>query len=101
LGTGQGVDPGGGLIQNQQVGVVEQSAAQAQLLFHAARKLARGPVQKRVQVGGARERVDAAPALGGIVAEQSPEELQVLFDRQRAVQIFAQSLRPVGVAIAV
>ena len=47
------IDAGGRLVQNQQVGVVDQRAAEAELLLHAARELAapagrrrgRGPVR--------------------------------------------------------
>ena len=36
----------GRLVEHQQVGVVDQRAAQAELLLHAARELARRPLQK-------------------------------------------------------
>ena len=36
LAPGQGIDTGGGLVENQQVRVVDERAAQPKLLLHAA-----------------------------------------------------------------
>ena len=42
----------GGFVQNQQIGVVHQGAAQAQFLLHAARQFARGAVEEGGKVRG-------------------------------------------------
>mmetsp|Transcript_32976 Transcript_32976/g.77337 ORF Transcript_32976/g.77337 Transcript_32976/m.77337 type:complete len:391 (-) Transcript_32976:501-1673(-) len=96
----QRVHAGGGLVEDQQVGVVDQRAAQAQLLLHAARELAGRPRQKGQQPGAAAELVDAPAPFGRAVAEQAAEELQVLLHRQRRVEVAAQALRHVGDARA-
>ncbi|MEA3219506.1 MAG: hypothetical protein OZX49_00596 [Immundisolibacter sp.] len=96
LAPRQRIDAGGGLVQDQQVRVVDQRAAQAELLLHAAGQLAGRPVQKWEQPGGARERLDPPCPLAAVVAEQAGEELEVLGDRQRRVEVLAQALRHVG-----
>ncbi|CAM2150331.1 hypothetical protein PT2222_230055 [Paraburkholderia tropica] len=94
------VDARGRFVEDQQVGVVDQRAAQAELLLHAAREFARGAREKRIEAGAARERVDAAAALVFVVAEQAAEELQILFDRERGIEVLAEPLRHVGDARA-
>ncbi len=75
---------------------MNERTAQPQFLFHAPGELAGGPLQKGVQAGAACEFVNAAAALGSIVAEQAREELQVFFHRERGVQVLAQPLRHIG-----
>ena len=94
------VHPRGRLVQDQQVGVVDQGAAQAQLLFHPARKHARGAGQEALQPRAAGQLVDAAAPSRRVLAEQPAEELQVFFHRQRRVEVPAQALRHVGNARA-
>jgi len=96
----QRVDAGGRLVQDQQVRVVDEGAAQPELLLHAARELAGRARQKGVQAGAVCQRVDAAPAFIGIMAEQAGEELQVFLHRQGGVEVLAQALRHVGNARA-
>ena len=81
LGAGQRIDAGGRLVQDEQVGVVDQGAAQAQLLLHAAGELARRALQEFLQPGGLGQVVDAPAPLGRVVAEQAGEELQVFLHR--------------------
>ena len=96
----QRVHAGRGLIQNQQVGVVDEGAAQRQLLLHAARELAGRAGEEFLQSGALGQIVDARPALGRVMAEKAPEELQILLHRQRGVEVLAQALRHVGNARA-
>ena len=51
LAARQRVDPCGRLVEDQQVRIVDQRAAQRQLLLHAARQLAGRPVGKRIEAG--------------------------------------------------
>jgi hypothetical protein len=96
LAPRQRIDAGGGFVQDQQVRVVDERAAQAELLLHAAGQLAGRPVQKREQAGGARQHFDAPCPLVAVVAEQAGEEVEVLGDRQRRVEVLAETLRHVG-----
>ena len=96
----EGIHAGGRLVQNQQVGVVDQRAAKAKLLLHAAGEFAGRAIQERLQTGAAREVVDAMTPLGRTVAEQSGKELQVFLDRQCRVEVLAQPLRHIGDAWA-
>ncbi len=87
-------------VEDEQIRIVDQRAAQAELLLHAPGELARGALAEFVEARAAREIVDAALALGGVVSEELPEELQVLVDRERRVQVLAEPLRHVGDARA-
>ena len=100
LRAGQRVYAGGGLVQNQQIGVVDQCAAQTQLLLHAARQLACGAREKLLQPRALRQIVNACAAFGLVVAKQAGKKLQVFFDRQGRVEVFAQALRHIGNARA-
>ena len=53
-----------------------------------------------MQASAAGEVINAATALGGVVAKEAGKELQVFFYRQGGVEVFAQALRPVGNARA-
>ncbi|MNZ46506.1 hypothetical protein D3C78_641890 [compost metagenome] len=96
----QRVDAGGRLVEDQQVGIVDQRAAQPELLLHAAGELARRAVGERRQPGAAQQVGDAPLTLGLLVAKQAAEEIDVLEHRQRRIQILAQPLRHVGDARA-
>ena len=80
LGARQRVYAGGGLVENEQIRVVDQCAAQGQLLLHAARELACRARQKFFQAGALRQIVDAQAALGLVMPEQACKELQVFLD---------------------
>ena len=76
----------GRLIEDEQVGVVHQGAAQGHLLLHATRQLASGPIRKRRHARGRQQAPDAPIALGLGYAEQARSEVHVVVDRKRAVQ---------------
>ena len=71
LAARQRIDAGGRLVEDQQVRVVDQRAAQAELLLHAAGELAGRAVGEGRQAGGLQQLGDAAFALGAAVAEQA------------------------------
>ncbi len=96
LSAGQGIHTGGGLVEDQQVRVVDERAAQAQLLLHAARQFARGAMPERGQSGGMQQLVDTTLAFAAVMAEQPAEEIHVLEHRERGVKVLAQTLRHVG-----
>jgi hypothetical protein len=92
----QRVDAGGRFVEDQQVGVVDQRAAQPQFLLHAAGQLARRTLAEGRQAGAAQQVVDAPRALGGALAEQAAEEVEILEYRQRGIEVLAQALRHIG-----
>ena len=96
LAARQRIDAGGRLVEDQQVGVVDQGADQAELLLHAAGQLAGRPVGEAPQPDAVQQLGDAALGLGTAEAEQPGEEVGVLEDRQRRVEVLAQALRHVG-----
>ncbi len=96
----QRVDAGGRLVEDQQVGIVDQRAAQPELLLHAAGQLARRTLGERRQPGALQQVGDAPLALGLVVAEQPTEEVDVLEHRERRVEVLAQPLGHVGDARA-
>ena len=92
----QRVDARGRLVQDEEVGIVDQRAAQAQLLLHAPGELPGGPAGEGRQPRGLQQGGDPPLALQAAVPEQPPEEVDVLEHRQRRVQVLAQPLRHVG-----
>ncbi|MNF53637.1 hypothetical protein D3C84_350370 [compost metagenome] len=71
---------------------MDQRAAQAQLLFHAAGQLACRALGELQQVGGEQQIVHALLAVGFRQAEQRGKELDVFADRQLGIQVAAQAL---------
>jgi hypothetical protein len=96
LAAREGIDAGGRLVQDQEVGIVDERAAEPELLLHAARELAGRPVTEGREPGAGQQLLDAPPALGARLAEQATEEIDVVEDRQRRVEIAPQSLGHVG-----
>ena len=88
------------LIENQKIRVMNQRAAQAEFLLHAPGQLACRALQEFEQASGLGQLIDPLAALCGAMTEQAREELQILLDRERRIQVFAQSLRHVGDARA-
>jgi hypothetical protein len=96
LAARERIDARRGLIEDQQVGVVHERAAQPKLLLHPAGELARRAFAKWRQAGGVEQAVDACPPFGGGLSEEPREEIDVFFHRQRRVQIAAEALRHEG-----
>ena len=91
-----GIDAGGRLIEDQQVRIVDQRAAKAQLLLHAAGKLAGRAVCKGCESGGLQQFCDAPRPLAVTVPEQTAEEIDILEHGERLIEVLPQSLGHVG-----
>ena len=100
LAARQRIDAGGRFVQDQQVGVMDQRAAQPELLPHAARQFLRRPVGERGQAGGIEQLGDAPVAFRPGLAEQAAEERDILAHAEIGVEVAAQTLRHVGDARA-
>ena len=100
LAARQRVDAGRRLVENEQIRIVDQRAAQAELLLHAAGQLAGRAVLERIERGGGQELGDPGAALGRRLPEQPAEEIDVLKHAQRRIKIAAEALRHVGDARA-
>ena len=86
------IDPGRRLVEDEQVGVMNQRAAKPELLLHAPGELARGPTRERRQASALEQSRDARRPLRPGLAKQAPEEINILEDRERRIQIPSQDL---------
>src|SRR5690606_34732341 len=57
------------LIKDHEIGIVDQCAAQPELLFHAARELSRLPISERGEAGGLEQVFDTPLALSRVLPE--------------------------------
>ena len=80
------------LIQNQQIGRMHQRTAQAELLFHPARKLSRRTIRKRRQSCCIEQPLDARLAFGCVQTKQPRVKIDVFLHAQRGIQVFTQAL---------
>jgi hypothetical protein len=92
----QGIHAGRRLVENQQVRVVDQGAAEPKLLLHAARQLAGRPLGEGIEPGAPEQGLDPLAPLAPALAEQPAEERQVLGNREIHVEIAAQTLGHIG-----
>src|SRR5262249_31593238 len=98
--TRERIDAGGGLIKDQQVRIVDQGAAQAELLFHAAGELAGRPAHERVEARRLEQLVDATLPRRLRLTKQSPVKIDALKAAQRRIKFAAEALRHIGDACA-
>ena len=92
----QRIDAGRRLVEDQQVRVMDESAAEPELLFHAAGQGAHGAIGKGRKSRRRQQFLDAFPALCGAEAEKPSEEIEVLFDAQRRIEVLAEALGHIG-----
>ena len=100
LAARQRIDAGGRLVEDEQVGIVDERAAEAQLLLHAAGKLAGGTGLELLEARRREQLVDLRAALGRGQSEQSAEKIDVLEHGERRVEVAAETLRHIGDAAA-
>ena len=86
------IDTGRGLIEDDQVGLVDQGADQAQLLLHAPGELFHGPAAERLQAGQA-EQPRLALGQGRIGhLTHARQKIDVFLDRQVGIEVLTQPL---------
>src|SRR5262249_6678920 len=90
------IDAGRWLVENEKVRIVHQRAAQADFLLHAARELAARPASKRIETCRRQENIDARAALRRRLTEQAAEEIDVVKNAERPIEIAAEPLRHVS-----
>ena len=100
LAAREGIDAGGRLVEDEKVRVVDEGAAEAQLLLHAAGQFARGTRFELLQARRGQKLVDLGATLRRRQSEQSAEEIDVLEDGERRVEVAAEALRHIGDATA-
>ena len=80
LDAGTRVQAGGGLVEQQHLGIVDERVREAQPLLHAAREAEHVGVALVREVDQLEQVADHAPPLGGSEAVAPTEEVQVLPD---------------------
>ena len=96
LGAGEGINPGGRFVEDQQFRIVDQCAAQPELLFHPAGKFPRRAVTERSKPGTGKEIINPQTALFLRLTEQPSEKIHVFKYRQGVIKVLPQSLRHIG-----
>ena len=92
----QRIDAGRRLVEDQQIRIVDQRAAQPELLPHAAGQLLCRPIGERREAGAVEQFGDAPLALVARLPEQAAEELDVLAHAEVGIEVLAEALRHVG-----
>ena len=96
LAARQRIDAGRRLVEDEKVGIVDERAAEAELLLHAAGKLAGGARLELLHGRGGEKFGDARAPLLGALPEQAAEEVDVLEHAQRRIEIAPEALRHIG-----
>ena len=94
------IDAGRRLVEDEKVGIVDERAAEAQLLLHAAGKLAGRTRLELLHRRGGQQFGDARAALLRALTEQATEEVDVLEHAERWVEVASEALRHIGNAAA-
>ena len=100
LAARQRVHAGGRFVEDEQVRLVHERAAQTDLLFHAARELAGGALRKGSKTRRIEQLLDARGALRGGKAEQPRHEVDILPHAEFEIEILAEALGHVSDARA-
>ena len=96
LAAGKRVDAGGGLIQNKQIRIMNQRAAQPEFLAHASRQLLGRAIFKGRQARAVQQFRNSPFALVAGLPEQSTKKLDILADTEVRIEILPQPLWHVG-----
>ncbi|GJD99972.1 hypothetical protein GMJLKIPL_1890 [Methylobacterium isbiliense] len=84
------------LVEDQEVGIMDQRAAEAKLLLHAAGQFPGRAVLEGVEAGRGEKIGDAPPPLARPLAEEPAVEVDVLEHAERRVEVAAEPLGHVG-----
>ena len=95
----QRIHPGGRLVEDQQLGVVDERTAEPELLLHPAGEVHRRTLGEGCETGGRGQLGDALRSGRPVLPEQATEEIQVLPDREAGVEIATEALGHVGNAL--
>ena len=90
------VDAGRGLVEDQQVGVVDERGAEPHLLLHAPREFAGGAVVKGGEAGRLEQAGDPRAPFRRPLAEEPGEEVDVFKNAQLHREVLAEPLRHEG-----
>ena len=85
--AGLGVQPGGGLVEEQQFRFVDERAGDRQPALHAARQGLHPVIGPLAELGELQQAVDPGPQLPPGQVEVPPVDVQVLANRQLQVQV--------------
>ena len=96
LAARERIDAGGRLVEDQQIGIVDEAATKPELLPHAARQFLRRTVGKGCEPGALEKLGDSRVPFGTGLPEQAAEKLDVLADAEVRIKVLAQSLRHIG-----
>ena len=91
-----GSTPVVGSSRMRRSGVVDEGAAEAQLLLHAAGKLAGGTRLELLHARRGEKLGDLGATLGRRQSEQSAKKVDVLEDGERRIEVAAEALRHIG-----
>ena len=92
----QRIDARGRLVEDEEIRIVDQGTAEAQLLLHAARQLAGRPVGEGCKARCMQQAGDPIFPFTTSLAEEPAEKVDILEDRKRGVEVLAQALRHIG-----
>ena len=92
----QRIDAGRRLVENEKIRIMDEAAAKAELLPHAARQLFRQPIGKWRKARAVEQLGDFLIPFGRRLSEQAAEKLDVLADREIGIEVPAQPLRHEG-----
>src|SRR6267378_142410 len=81
LSARERVDAGGRLIEDEQIGIVNQGTAEPEFLLHSAREFSRRTIAERSEIGAGQQFFYSRLALFARLAEQAAEEVDVLENR--------------------
>jgi len=96
LTSRQRIDPGRGLVEDQQIGIVDQCATEAKFLSHAAGQLPGRSAGERRQTRALQQLRNPHCALGAALPEQPTEKIDILPDAEIGIQVLSQPLRHEG-----
>ena len=89
----QWIDSSRRFVEDQDVRVVDERAAETELLFHSSRKVGNRAIREGTKAGAFQQRCNAAVALGTRMSKKAAEKIDIVEDRKRRIEVPAQPLR--------